>query len=155
MWLAEDLKVKLEKKGAIIYLSREDLQGISLTARPKTAAVIDADILLSLHHNALPDGVNPFKSRGTSTYYYHLQSRKLAYLIQEKLLKNLGLNDFGLFYDNLALCRPTQMPAVLVEAAFLMHPEEEALVISEKGRQKTVKAITEAIEEFIAHERKK
>ena len=152
--LANELKVKLQEKGANVFLSREDLQGISLRARPKTAAILDVDILLSLHHNALPDGVNPFRSRGTSTYYYHPQSRALAYLIQDKLLEELGLNNFGLFYDNLALCRPTQMPAVLVEPAFLMHPEEEALITSAEGRNATIKALVEAIEEFMKHNRK-
>ena len=147
--LANELKAKIEAKGATAFLSREDLQGIALRARPKTAAIIDVDILLSLHHNALPDGINPFKSRGSSTYYYQPQSYELARLLQAKLLDKLELPNFGLFYDNLAVCRPTEMPAVLIEAAFMMHPEEEMLILSEKGRTKTAEAIVEALEDFL------
>ncbi len=147
--LAETVKQKLEAKGAFVYLTRNGQEGASLNARPRIAAALDADILLSLHHNALPDGVNPFKSRGTSTYYYHPQSYELARLVHRKLLQKLKLPDFGLFYDNLALCRPPQMPAVLVEPAFIMHPEEEMQIGSAQYRQKVADALADAMEEFL------
>ena len=149
LMLATVLAEKLTDKGAIVFLTRSGEEGAILRVRPKIAAVIDPDILLSLHHNALPDGVNPFKSRGTSTYYYHPQSYQLARMIHRKVLEKLKLNDFGLYYDNLALCRPTQMPAVLVEPAFIMHPEEEMLIASESYRQKCSDAIVSALEEFL------
>lgn len=149
LMLANVVKSELEKKGSFVTMTREGQQGMSLRARPKLAAILDADILLSLHHNALPDGVDPFKSHGTSTYYYHPQSYELARLIQEKLLKKLGFNNFGLFYDNLALCRPPQMPAVLIEPAFMMYPEEEMLIASKKYREKVSDVIVEALEEFL------
>lgn len=149
LMLANVLKPKLEKKGAYVLMTREGKQGISLRARPKLAAVLDPDILLSLHHNALPDGVDPFKSHGTSTYYYHPQSYELAKLIQEKLLDKLGLHNFGLYYDNLALCRPPQMPAVLTEPAFMMYPEEEMLIASHEYCEKVSEAIIQALEEFL------
>jgi len=147
--LAETVKKKLEDKGAFVYLARSGEEGASLNARPRIAAALNPDILLSLHHNALPDGVNPFKSRGTSTYYYHPQSYELAKLVHKKLLVKLRLPDFGLFYDNLALCRPPQMPAVLVEPAFMMHPEEEMQIGSPKYRQKVADALADAMEEFL------
>jgi len=37
----------------------------------------------------------------------------------------MGLRDLGINYDNLALARPTWMPAVLCEGAFLMIPQQE------------------------------
>jgi N-acetylmuramoyl-L-alanine amidase len=147
--LALTLKQRLEKKGARVFLTREADHGAALYVRPKLAALVQADILLSLHHNALPDGVNPFASRGSSTYYYHEQSYPLAAAIQTRLLEKVKLNNFGLFYDNLALCRPPQMPAVLIESAFIMHPEEEALIKSYSYRQKAAEAIVHGIEDFL------
>lgn len=143
------LKNALEDKGAFVELTHGEFDGISLSARPQFAAFIEADILLSLHFNALPDGVDPFKNRGISTYYYHPQSHRLAYLIQKNLLKSTKMKNFGLFYDNLALCRPTEMIAVLTEPGFLMHPEEEKRITSESNKQKVVEAIVKAMEQFL------
>lgn len=145
--LANVLAKKLRKRGATVKFTHTG-EGMSLLDRLKLTMRTDADILLSLHHNAIPAGVNPFKSRGSSTYYYHPQSRDLARLIQQHLLDELALPDFGLYWDNLAMCRPTQMPAVLIEPAFMMFPEEEMLIQSEKYRDRCSDAIIKALLEF-------
>ncbi len=147
--LAEVLGKKLTGKGAFVFYTRTGEEGISLRARKKMAEIINPDILLSLHHNAIPDGVNPFRHHGTSAYYYQPQSYELARLVQEKLLKKIKLADFGLYYDNLAMCRPTQMPAILIEPAFMMFPEEEMLIKTEKYMNKCGDAIIDALEEYI------
>ncbi|UCE05961.1 MAG: N-acetylmuramoyl-L-alanine amidase [bacterium] len=143
------LKKELENKGAFVVLTHGEKDGASLKARTQLATFVEADILLSLHFNALPDGVDPFKNHGISTYYYHPQSYRLAYLIQKMLLKHTGLKNFGLFYDNLAMCRPPQMIAVLTEPGFIMHPWEEILITSESYQEKVVNAIVKALEQFL------
>jgi len=115
---------------------------------------VQADVLLSIHHNALPDDVNPFTSRGTSTYYYHPQSHALAAAIQKRLLKKLKLPNFGLYYDNLSVCRTPQMPAVLIEPAFMMHPEEETQIRSRKYKQNAADAIIKGLEDFLKQAKK-
>ncbi|MFQ5707346.1 MAG: N-acetylmuramoyl-L-alanine amidase [bacterium] len=151
--LALVLKEKLQRKGAKVFLTRESRHGVALGVRPKMAALVGADLLLSIHHNAIPDGVNPFKSRGSSTYYFHPQSRPLAVAIQKELQKKLKLPSFGVYYDNLALCRPPQMPAVLIEPAFIMHPEEEMLIGSVEYQEKAAEAIIRGIEDFLKQAR--
>jgi len=143
------LKEGLEKKGAFVFLTRGERNGITLKGRTQTAVFMEADILLSLHFNALPDGVDPFKNRGISTYYYHPQSYRLAYLIQKMLLQKTSMPNYGLYYDNLAMCRPPQMIAVLTEPGFIMHPWEEILIKSESYREKVVNAIMKAMEQFL------
>ena len=152
--LAIVLKEKLEKKGATVFLTRKGGYGASLSVRTEMARYLGADLFLSLHHNALPDGVNPFKSRGTSTYYYHPQSRPLAAAIQEQLVKKLELPDFGLYYDNLAVCRITQMPSVLIEPAFIMHPEEEMLISTVSFQKRVADAIVKGLENFLNEAKK-
>ena len=49
-------------------------EGATLNDRTNLAAREEADLLVSVHHNALPDGVNPFRNNGSSTYYYQPQS---------------------------------------------------------------------------------
>ncbi len=149
LMLSRVIRRKLESKGARVILMRESSTGVPLRLRPRVAELVGADVLLSIHHNALPDGVDPWRSRGSSTYYYHPQSRPLAQAIQRRLLERLKLPDFGLFYDNLAMTRPTQMPAVLIEPAFIMHPEEELLIRSAQFREKTAAAIVAGLEDFL------
>jgi N-acetylmuramoyl-L-alanine amidase len=147
--LAEMVAKKLEDKGSRVFMTRQGAEGVTLATRTKLAEAAGADIFVSLHYNALPDGVNPYKSRGSSTYYFHPQSYPLAQSIQKMLLKKLKLPNFGLYYDNLSVCRITSMPSVLVEPAFIMHPEEEALILDPDFREKTAEAIVAGIEEFV------
>ena len=143
------LKKKLENKGAFVVLTRGENYGASMKARTQLAIFMEADILLSLHFNALPDGVNPFKYHGISTYYYHPQSYRLASMIQKMLVKQTKVKNFGLFYENLAICRPSQLISVLVEPGFIIHPWEEILIASEVYQERVVDAIVTAIEQFL------
>lgn len=152
-YYCSELKKALEVKGAFVMLTRGERDGASLPARVQLAKFIEADMLISLHFNALPDGVDPFENRGVSTYYFHPQSHLLAKLIQKKMVKYTGLKNFGLFNNNLAMCRPTAMIAVLVEPGFLTHPWEEILIVSEAHRDRVVRAIVDAIIEFIKENR--
>ncbi len=148
--LAAELREKLERRGARVIMTRAVAEeGMTLTARRKFAEVSNADLFISLHYNALPDGVNPFLNRGSSAFYYHPQSYELANKILRMLLQKLKLPNFGLFYDNLAVCRITNMPAVLLEPAFLMHPEEEMLILSPRFRALTAEAIVAGMEAFV------
>ena len=153
--LARAVQAKLERKGARVFLTRDDRHGVNLSVRPKLAEFVEADLLISIHHNALPDGVNPLVNRGASTYYYHPQSLLLAQAIQKRMLETLRQPDFGLYYDNLALCRPTQMPAVMIEPAFITHPEQEQLIKSASYQRAAAEAVVKGIEDFLKETRKK
>ncbi len=45
--------------------------------------------------------------------------------------------------------RPTQYPAVLVECAFVIIPEHEAMLKTDKFRKTVAKAICKGIEKFL------
>lgn len=143
------LKEKLEAKGAFVFLTRGKEDGISLETRPKLAAFIGADFLLSMHFNSVPDGADPYKSRGASTYYFHPQSYKLAYLIQQKLLTHTDQPNFGLRFGNFTVLRATQMISVLVEPSFIILPEDEIRIRTEEFKNKVCDAIVEAFEQFL------
>ncbi|MEW6412828.1 MAG: N-acetylmuramoyl-L-alanine amidase [Candidatus Zixiibacteriota bacterium] len=149
--LAIALKVaeKLQSRGAIVVLTREDMSDLPLYDRPTIAKIVDADLFVSIHNNALPDRINPFQNNGSSTYYYHPHSIGLARAIQKALVPKTELRDFGLYHGNLAVNRPTQYPAVLVECAFMILPEQEALLKTDKFRERIAEAITDGIEEFL------
>jgi N-acetylmuramoyl-L-alanine amidase len=147
--IAQYLKKMLEESGASVIMTRWGDDSVALYDRPKIAIRENCDILISIHNNALPDGVNPFYNNGTATYYYHPQSLALAKSIQSELLKNLKLPDYGLYYGNLALTRSYQLLAALVECAFMMIPEQEELLGTEEFQKKCAEAIYQGIINFL------
>jgi N-acetylmuramoyl-L-alanine amidase len=53
----------------------------------------------------------------------------------------------------LALCRPTQMPAVLTEEAFMMIPEHEMLLAQPVFQRRCARAIFKGLEKFLKENR--
>lgn len=147
--IAQKLKKLLEKNGAEVILTRYGLEEVGIYERPKKAVETDCHILISIHNNALPDGVNPFYGHGASTYYYHPQSLDLARAIQENLIDQLKLPDEGFYYGNLALTRPYQLLSVLVECAFIMLPEQEELLREDGFQKKIASGIYQGILDFL------
>ncbi len=147
--IALRLKKDLEREGAKVILTRSDSSVLPLYDRPKIAVLEQADIFISIHNNALPDGTNPFVNNGISVYYYHPHSAPLAKAVHDALSHNIDLPDFGLYYGNLAVNRPTQYPAILVECAFMMIPGQEALLKTDKFRKNISQAIIEGIKGFL------
>lgn len=153
--IAKKLKEILEQDGAEVILTRGGMDSMALYDRPKIAIQEKCDILISIHNNALPDGINPFYNNGTSTYYYHPQAFALAKEIHKELVENLEIPDYGIYYGNLALTRPYQLVAVLVECAFMMIPEQEELLRTEKFQEKCAQAISNGILSFVEKSEKR
>jgi N-acetylmuramoyl-L-alanine amidase len=109
-------------------MTRTTRDPVALADRPVIARRANAHAFVSIHLNALPDGVNPFNAHGTGTYFFHAHSLDLARSVQAGMVEHMGLRDLGSFYDNLAVVRQTWMPSVLCEGAFIMIPEQEALL---------------------------
>lgn len=143
--ITEKLRKILEGEGAKVYMTRTKDIDVSLNDRTDFARKTRADVLVSVHNNALPDGRDPLKEHGTSTYRYHPQSVELARVIKDHMVQGLGLPDIGARYQNLALCRPTAMPAVLVEVAFMVNPDEYSNLINEAWQNKAAKSLANGI----------
>ena len=77
------------------------------------------------------------------------RSADLARALDRALIAELGLRDLGMGRGDYALARPTWMPAALTEAAFIMIPEQEALLASEDGQWKYARGVAAGIEAFL------
>ncbi|MFZ5624066.1 MAG: N-acetylmuramoyl-L-alanine amidase family protein [Gemmatimonadota bacterium] len=139
----------LLREGAEVLLTRQDTSSIDLWPRARFADSADADLLVSIHNNALPDGVNPFTNHGTSVYYNHPRSIPLARAVQAALLRTLGQRDLGIARGDLALVRPTWMPAILTEGLFMMLPDQEAALRHPDGQARYAEGVVEGIAEFL------
>jgi N-acetylmuramoyl-L-alanine amidase len=140
----------LRAEGARVLLTRSDARSLELWPRIRFADSADADVLLSIHNNALPDGINPFSNNGSSAFYNHPRALPLARAIQARMVAHFGLRDLGAARGDLALVRPTWMPAVLTEGLFLMLPEQEAALRNPVGQQRYAAAVLEGLQAFLA-----
>lgn len=138
----------LEERGARVVMTRTAADAVALADRPVMARRAGAHALVSIHLNALPDGINPFAAHGTGTYYFHPQSVPLARAVQRAMVRRMGLRDLGIYYDNLAMARPTWMPSVLAEGAFIMIPEQEAAMRTPQYQEAYARGIVEGLERY-------
>lgn len=139
----------LTEAGARVVLTRTSDVAVELGARTRFADSLGAELLVSIHNNALPDGLNPFTNSGSSVFYDHPRSLPLARAIERALVRRLGLRDLGVARGDLALVRPTWMPAVLTEGFFMMRPEEEAALRDPAGQRRYALAVRDGITEFL------
>ena len=148
--IAKRLAARLEALGARAILTRTANVAVGLYDRTNLATRVGADILISVHNNALPDGANPFTHHGFSVYYYQPQSLGLARAIHEAYRRRTQLPDYGLYYDNLALARPTEEPAVLTESAFIMWPPEEMMLRDDSFQAKLAATLADGMQRWAA-----
>lgn len=147
--IAQKLRPLLEAAGARVLMTRNSDVFVDLGVRTQMAADSNAHILVSVHNNAFPDGVNPFENNGTSVYYFHPHSVDLAQNLQRELLAELRLRDIGIGRADLALVRPTWMPAALTETSFMMIPEQEAALRDPAVQERIARAHLRAIAAFV------
>ncbi|HBC46572.1 MAG TPA: hypothetical protein DCZ43_05955 [candidate division Zixibacteria bacterium] len=150
LWIAQRLRTMLENKGAKVLMTRTGHEDVSLYDRPLKAEKWGADILVSIHNNALPDGINPFYNNGTSVYYYFPHSMALAEAVHKRMLVSTGLVDHGLYYGNLVLTRYSSVPSILVECAFMILPDQEAKLKTAKFQKACAQGILNGIKDFVA-----
>lgn len=144
----------LVAEGATVFMTRVDDVDVSLNDRVEFAKAKNVDLLISIHNNALPDGRDPNKEHGTSSYWYHPQSQELAACLKNAEAKELLFPDIGARYQNLALCRPTNMPAVLVEVGFVCNPDEYAKLISPASQQAAAQGMLKGLVNYFYSSKK-
>ena len=147
--IARIVKSTLEDAGAKPFLTRDKDMDVGLYDRAKIAWSHNARLFVSVHCNASGEGENPLWNNGFSVYAYQPQSLRFAHDIHAQYVQQMTIPDHGLFFADLAVCRMTQMPAVLTEQAFIIVPEQEVLIFSPKFRKACAAAILNGIKQFL------
>lgn len=146
---ADKLKDALANLGATVYFTRAADENVQLTDRPKIAKDYKGDIYISLHNNAIGDGEDPFSQpRGFSVYYYHRHSQGLARAVHRSYIGEIPLPDEGLRFGDYAVARMTSMPAVLVESAYMIMPEQEEMLNTPAFQVKLADTIAAGVLDF-------
>lgn len=147
--ISKHLVRMLREAGARVLETRPDTAAVGLAERTVAAERAGVHLLVSVHNNAFPDGVNPFENNGTTVFYNAPQSLGLARWMQRELLRELSLRDLGVARADLALVRPTWFPSVLTETMFLMVPQQEAALRDPRVQERIARAHFRALEAFV------
>jgi N-acetylmuramoyl-L-alanine amidase len=146
--IAGRLQAKLIATGARVVMTRDSDTGIALYDRPALAEKLDADVLISVHNNAWPDGVDPASHHGFTIYYFQPHSAALAEQIHAAYARDTDLPDEGLQVGDLALVRSTALPAVLTESAFISWPLEEMRLRDASFRDRLASTMADGMERW-------
>lgn len=121
---------------------------ISVEERAAMANKFKADIYISVHHNA---GINGGSGGGITAYVYKNagdEAKAWQKDLYASLIKSTGLKGNRaepLARADLAECRLTAMPAVLLELGFMDSKTDVPIILSEDYANKCAQAITEVI----------
>lgn len=119
-----------------------------LGARCKVANDAKADLFVSVHCNA---SVNA-SSNGTSIHYYKQSDYVLASQLQSSVMSSTGRNNRGLQANRFYVLAHTQMPAVLVETAFLTNSTEGSLLNDPAYRQKIAEGLAQGLRQYASRQ---
>jgi N-acetylmuramoyl-L-alanine amidase len=139
------VRAELLKLGATVVMTREDDREVPLADRAKMIDREAPAIALSIHYNSLPDDGNLEKTQGVATLWYNAPSHNLAVFMHNYIVQKLNRPSYGIFWDNLALTRPTSSPSVLLELGFIASPQELEWVTNPAEQQKLAKVIAQGV----------
>ena len=148
--VARALQPMLEAAGATVVMTRTAAGPVALGDRAIIARRGDAEVMVSIHLNAHPDGVNPSRTNGTGTYFFHHRAEPLARAVQRGMVRWMGLRDLGVNYDNLAVVRPTWFAAILCEGAFVILPDQEAALRTPEFQSRYAIGMLEGLEKYFS-----
>ncbi len=153
-------------RGISTVLTRTSDYRIPLVIRAMIANNLDADIMVSVHHNA-PNWL-PSKSPGTEVFVQRdsVESRRLGGLIWEEMVEALAqfddvdwsrADDAGALEvlnrdgdDTYGMVRRPEMPAVLAELGYISNPSEAELFSTDEYVEVASTALANAIERWLA-----
>lgn len=130
----------------VIYTRNKDIF-IPLSDRAEMANKKNCDIFVSIHCNAAISS----SANGTETFYFpgSKKGEQIAKEVQNELIKELQLRNRGIKTARFAVIRLTDMPAILVEVAFISNLREEQLLKKSDFRKSAAKAIVDGINAYL------
>ena len=137
-------------KGATVYMTREADIDVGLGDRVTMIDKLDPAIAVSIHYNALPDNGDAINTKGIAAFWYNAQAHSLALFMHNYLVKKLARPSYGVYWNNLALTRPTTAPSVLLELGFMINPTEFEWITNSQEQQKLARAISDGITEWFS-----
>lgn len=158
--VAKALQKLLQAEGATVLMTRTTDTEVSpkkanasdveeLQARCDVGNDGNADIFISMHMDSFTNST----PSGTTGYYYTKGSKvsqRLAQYVSEGVVTALGTGNRGTKSCNFYVVKHTDMPATLVEMAFISNDKEEKLMNSEAGINRAAEGILNGLRRFFS-----
>jgi len=166
---AREVAELLVKAGFKVSLTRNSDSTLDLPVRADLARRRGADLFLCLHFNSA-DGPGGSTAKGTETYCmtpvrasstnargegagagaypgnrFDAKNMLLAFQIQKMLTEKIGLEDRGVKRARFQVLRDAEMPAVLIEAAFMTNPSDARRIYDPVLRRPVAQAIVDGV----------
>ncbi|WP_088226317.1 N-acetylmuramoyl-L-alanine amidase [Desulfosporosinus sp. FKB] len=158
--IAQKVKEMLSPSGIEVFLTREEdidyvpagVKGkitkkqIDLNRRIAMASQAKADVFVSLHVNATPQGQNS----GAETFYHYKSKsgKELAELIQQELIKIPAMNRRIAKPGDFYVINNTTMPAVIVEVGYLSSSKEQEKLQQSWYQEQLSRAVAKGIARY-------
>lgn len=156
--VSQELQRLLVARGARVVMTRSEDIEVSpkrdkasdveeLQARCDIANKAKADIFISIHMDSFTNST----PSGTTGYYYSKGTKagaRLSKCLADGVTEALSTGNRGSKSCNFYVVKHTDMPATLVELAFISNEKEERLLNSETGIRKAAAGLVSGLESF-------
>lgn len=146
------LDAHLKRNGFRTLLTAPTDADTPLATRVNTANNAKADLLISVHFNAM-DGIFHGNSKDASGFSAHVHSKqyesgKFGAIALKHLANGTAQKNRGLVQQNLYMTRESRMPAVLLELGFMDYKREAMLMIDVDFQKECAQEIAMAVCEY-------
>lgn len=132
-----------------VITTRTDDTFVSLDDRNKMKTDNNADLFVSIHCNATPDGKS--NADGIETFYWSENrngSNILAQKVHQSITSELNVRDRGIKRADYQVLKNSKIPSILIETGFLTNDEEEQNLLDENYQLQLARAIAKGIVEY-------
>ncbi len=143
------LRDELRARGATVVMTREGDDDLFPADRVEVIDATEPTMALSIHYNALPDAGDALNRTGIGSFWYYPQAHDLATFLHDYLVEELDRESYGVFWNNLALTRPSVTPSVLLELGFMINPEEFEWITDEDSQRELARTLAEGVEAWL------
>ncbi len=143
------LQTELQNRGAKVVMTRNDDSDVELATRVGKIDQEEPTLAISIHYNALPDDGDAINTVGVGAFWYNAQAEDFAKFINTYITNKLNRRNYGVYWNNLALARPTIAPSVLLELGFMINPVEFEWIIDPQQQKLLATTIADGITEWI------
>ncbi|HEY9890000.1 MAG TPA: N-acetylmuramoyl-L-alanine amidase [Candidatus Obscuribacterales bacterium] len=147
--VSQRLREALEARGATVVMTREGDEDLFPGDRVDIINAVEPTLALSIHYNALPDAGDALNTAGVGMFWYNAQAHDLSEFLHNYLVQELDRPSYGVYWNNLALTRPTVAPAVLLELGFMINPDEFEWIVDPDAQAALATTLADAIAQWL------